>query len=434
MKRIKFLTILFVCFLLTSCTKPLNRYQSAKNIASPKDYTVKVSHFVTDVESGGSKPNPILLQLSEKGQAKYIESLSALCKEADCFYGGMNKRFPKSSTGDDIDRTSITKRIIFSVQKEETGFKPANRISQVVIIVKNPSEKVDFVKWDKFKTEYGEVDLGKITSKTTLKADAKVSPTFSGTLIGTGEAGVSYQNENTEEFELKKRYIVLSGIFSSDKISLMQEGIVGIDLVGNSSVDITLSFNDTELKDIFRVREDKADEKLLELAEVVVNVPSVSTIKALTEGLSIKIEGKYILRNVVSGDNTIIEGDDSVQFMEGNITASPSSIELLSKNELQQLRTRYFIHLFGEPDRQLQILLNEEKEVPLEFANYAEARKVIDWMIDNKSTIVSGKQINILKGKEKIANQNIETAQNSDTKTSVVLSVEMLGDLRIKEK
>lgn len=431
MKIIKFLTVLFVCFLLTSCTKPLNRYQSAKNIESLKNYKVTVSPFVTEVEGGGSKPKPILLQLGEKGQAKYIESLLALCKEADCFYGGMNKRFPTGSTGDDIDRTSITKRIIFSVQKKEPEFKPANRISQIAIIVINPSKRVDFVKWDKFKTEYGEADLGKITSKTTLKADAKVSPTFSGTLVGTGEAGVSYQNENTKEFELKKRYIVLSGIFSSDKISLMQEGIVGIDLVGNSSVDLTLSFSDTELKNIFRV---KVDKEQLKLVKAVIKVPSELTINGLTEGLSLKVEGKYILRDVVNGANTIIEGDDSVQFMEGNVTASPSSIVILSKDELQQLRTRYYIHLFGEPARQLQITLHEGKEEPLEFANYAEASKVIDWMIDNKSTVVSGKQIVILKGKEKTASQNLKTAHDSDTKFSVALSVEMLEYLRIKER
>lgn len=397
MKKTTLLLLLITCSLLLSCTHKtiLKRYSTSKAVSTERS-DVRVSSFVTDIDSNSAKAKPILLQLESRGQAQLIKSYEALCKDdPNCVNKNISKKFPRRPLGYDINRAVISAKIVFSIQKIEEKFNPANRISEIELNITHPFDGVNFTKWDKFKTEYAEVDLGNITSKETSSVNAKLAPTLSGTVVGAGEIGGSYQNESTEELSLKKRYVALTGTLSPKKLTINQEGIVGIDLEGNSSINLIINFSDVIEEKVFRINQAKTTDKIIVLEASKVTIPSIGLINSLQNGLVLKIDGTYVLRHVDSGASTIIEGDDNVIFKSGNVTPASDQLIIMSNRDLEQLRARYYLYLFSDQGEQISIDLPRNSNFPLDFATYGEANQFLSWLTTTQSVKVSDKQLKL---------------------------------------
>lgn len=400
MKSYRSLLVLIICLSLVSCKAELTRrYKSMSVQESLKNGPhVRVSNFITDVAR--SKNNPVVMQLSADGQAQLVESIGSKCKTADDLYKYLGKGFPGGPSIGEISRTHFTVRIIFSIQKIENQYNPANRITRIELNLSDLPEKLRFAKWDKFETEYGEADLGKISLTKSGSIGARLSPTLSGSVVGVGEIGTSVAREKTEEVSLKQRYISLTGALSPRKVNLIQEGVTGLDLEGNASIDLTIEFNPKiiETHKVFKfsaLNTSSGPKQSEDINFQLINlrIPELNLINSLTNGIQCSLSGKYVLRHVVDGHQTITEGDDSVIFIRGKIKTIPANIELLPKHELKQLRARYYFYSSPSLGKQLAIDLPGKTNCPLDFASYDEAESFLSWLVETQSTKVSDHQL-----------------------------------------
>ncbi len=405
---LKTLSIILFCTLLMSCQSTLKRYELREYSVDATDGDVKVSSFVSEVVGSSKKSEPIILQLHEKGQAALINAVAQHCKDADCIYESLSEKFPTKSRDYNLDNTKLHIQLIFSIEKvvsidkivlddinnHKGKYIPENRIERVSIIVENEhQDHVSFTKWDKFVTEYKKVELGSISRTKTLTHSASISPDNTGTVTGGSNLSISHSDAKTESKTIKDR-IITNVMLTDDEISLLQEGIVGIDLEGNSSVKLHITL-DGEPADIFRINsgQSKGDKMVLEEAKLI--MPSYELIAAFNDGLKFKLSGEYVLRDVVGNGKTIDEGDDSIILRQGNLVSANNHVSILSLKQLKNLRSRYYLCLKKDPGAQLSIETIENPYMSLDFASYSEADQFLTWLLKNKKTMVDGRQLSI---------------------------------------
>jgi hypothetical protein len=191
MKFLQNLVLVMTIFALGACGPELTRRYKSMAIESAIDGVnhVRVSSFVREAPNPTS--GPVVLQLSAEGQASLIKAIAKADKSVTELYQHLAKGFTNQSANDVIDRSQMTIRVVFSTQKTEIVARPADRISSMQLRLENLPKDLQFQQWNRFETEYGEIDLGKIGLKKSTTANAKLSPTFGGSLVGTGEIGVT---------------------------------------------------------------------------------------------------------------------------------------------------------------------------------------------------------------------------------------------------
>lgn len=388
---------------LTACGAELpRRYKSmTMEQRADREPLVRVSAFV--IEEPKLSDEPGVLQLSAEGQASLIAAIAKADDSVTGLYQQLAKRFGKPLPSDVIDRSQFTRRIIFSTQKTDLALGLADRISRLEfrLQLKDSAKSLQFQQWNRFKTEHGQIDLGKIGIKKGVELSAKLSPTFGGAL-NAGEAGVAVSRELSEEITLRQRYITLTGVLDARSATLTQEGVVEIDLTGNTSIDLTVKFAPDALEtqeivkfDSFTTSKGLKAANELSYRLIPIHIPQYSVVDDLKEGVRCFLTGNYIFRHVRKGSKTIIEGDDVVSFIQGGLEATPNEISLMSYEQLKQLRARYFIHRLGSPGENLAIDHPRNENLPLDFATYEEAKDFLDWMNTQNAISVGDRKLKL---------------------------------------
>lgn len=397
------LFFILVTLLLTSCTSELTRrYKSVEMTTrgAEKPPLVRVSAFTMEVAKIENKP--AILQLSAEGQASLITAVAKIEKSAEGLYQQLATGFESYSSSEVTDRSQYTVQLVFSVQKTKEMTLVADRISQLELKFEELSEFFQFKYWNKFETEYGQVDLGKIGLKQGTTFTAKATPNFGG--ASTGEIGVTRSKELNEEVTLRQRFITSTGVLDKHTATLVQEGVTGIDLAGNTSIDFTIELNPdmVETLSVIKFESLKNDNGYkaaneLSLKRISIKAPEFSVIESLKNGVLARLTGSYIMRHVRKGDQTINEGDDEVEFIEGNLEVIPEHIAIMSKEQLERTRHRFYLHPLGYKGKNLTIDLPENSNQSLEFATFIEAEQFLEWLKNTKSTSVgaSGWQLKL---------------------------------------
>ncbi|SDX54391.1 hypothetical protein [Nitrosomonas oligotropha] len=386
------LLILLAILLLTSCsTKLISRYKSMEMTSRLPGNPPLVQVSAFSMTSATSEDKPAILQLSAEGQAALITEIAKTEKSSIGLFQRLASGFDSDSPSDVVDRTQYKVRIVFSTQKTEIVTGLADRISQLQLKLDKLPDSFQFKHWNKFETEYGQVDLGKIGLKKATTFTAKANPSFGG--ASTGEIGVTNSKELNEEVTLRQRFITNTGVLDKNTATLFQEGVTGIDLAGNIAIDVTVEVNPNQVETFSTVRfESLKDDKgykaanQLSMIRTTIKAPESSVLNNLKNGVLVNLTGSYIFRHVRKGDQTIAEGDDEVEFIRGNIAVIPKEIIILSKEQLERTRYRYFIHPMGSPGKNLSIDLPENPDQSLEFATFREADQFLGWLRNTRST------------------------------------------------
>lgn len=402
MKFLQKLAMVAAVLSLAACGSELPRRYKSMTIErqQPGAPLVRASAFVIE------KPEPAeergVLQLDAEGQASLITAVAAMENTARGLYQQLAKGFARQPLREVIDRSQITRRIVFSTQKAGLAGEPADRISRLEFNLEGLPKGLRFHQWNRFETEYGEVDLGKIGLKKGTELSAKLSPTFGGAL-NAGEAGVTVSRELSEEINLRQRFVGLTGTLDAQRATLVQEGVTGIDLSGNTSIDLTVAFERDALDprvvrfDSFRTNKGLRTAEEISYRLIPLRVPSYTLVcEKLREGIRTRLAGSYVLRHVRKGGATIMEGDDVVVFVRGDLDITPREMLLMSHEQLNQLRARFFIHSLRSEGENLAIDHNRQNpNLPLDFATYEEAEEFIDWIGRQNAVTVGGRQLKI---------------------------------------
>ena len=163
------LILVIAVFSLTACAAELPRRYKSMTVErqAPREALVRASALV--MERPKSDEEPAVLQLGAEGQASLISAIAQVESSVGGLYQNLAKGFKKQPATEVIDRSQITRRIVFSTQKTDLAGESADRISRLEFRVEfSPttlSDHLQFHQWNRFETEYGDVDLGNFTNR-----------------------------------------------------------------------------------------------------------------------------------------------------------------------------------------------------------------------------------------------------------------------------
>lgn len=262
-----------------------------------------------------SSPPTSVTSLSDRGQAAFIEALATKTSSASAFRSELAEAI-RGAPKPDLALERERRRLVLSVFPRD-GFEPGDRISEVVVNLKLKREEQKFLSWDRFEAQDELVELGKITraDTTTRSLSSGATTSLPSFPIGAEIAG-SLQNVEgiTEEQVLRQRRIVLGGSLKPNQISLLMEGIAGIDLVGNATIQVDLRTGEKDNQAVFVFSNIN---KKPTLARRTLTYPT-SACDVVAE-----MRGHYVVRKIAltgwpfGGEaRTNQEGDDTVDFQK----------------------------------------------------------------------------------------------------------------------
>lgn len=216
---------------------------------------VSVFSSPADAWSGSTR----LHELSASAQAELVEALADRTASADGLLGTLGRPIGgtsvTSAASGTVDRTRFRRRMVFSaeshaarpVRTETAGWsvRPTGRISRLRVALGLDSTTARFTGWDRYASRYETVDLGEMTStrRRTLGLDLNAADHVFGDGLDRARLDAASTAILDEELPLSRRY-VSTGALRPDSLVLLQEGAVGIDLTGNSVVEVEIDVVD----------------------------------------------------------------------------------------------------------------------------------------------------------------------------------------------
>jgi len=299
-----------ISFALSACTQAeLNRRHAflGKHVGSPP--TASISVFPLAVPPSAARQ---ITSLSDRGQAAFINALAEDTNSATQLRGAVATALGTPiAVGRDSRRQN--RRLVISVLKEN-GFEPGDRISDLRLkLTLKDKNTAQILGWNRFETQYETVTLGEISREQSLEREASVTAAPPGVSAITQLAGsIAAREAITEEQNLRQRRVTLGGRVEPDSLTLIMEGVTGIDLVGTASVDVNLAIKKSITEEVHSFSMVDGKPRML------VGVDRRPTNSCPIEA---KVSGNYTVRKILSGARTIPEGDDTVEYINTEISS-----------------------------------------------------------------------------------------------------------------
>ena len=401
--------------MLPSCTT-VKRYKSIKNARLDTNNLVSIDLFGTKVDAAKEDNNSkSLWDLQAEGQAELIKALDKRNSDEEKFASALNAKYLKEKEKLVTDYTSKDVRLIFSISKKRDfmelakcrpKFTLADRIEYVQFDITIPAKiELNFIRWNKFITEYATIDVADMSFNQSLEVSASTgissgvgsektvgnekateSSTFSPSLNAKGTIS------KTEAQKLRYRYVALNGTINDKKISIEQEGMREIDLNGNVIVDINLKFVEI-LEKLTTVEGCKTPEGVYNTPDkmkIVLFTAHVPYIIGLPDTIKAILHYQYVYRHVKKGAKTYYEWDDKIEYLKGD---SVKTISLLKKKDY--LPDFYNLAQIGQDsqsfDQRTRIILTDtisKDTLEMIFPSLSDAQEFWVWL--NKYNLTPG--------------------------------------------
>ncbi|MBI1307764.1 MAG: hypothetical protein GC181_14265 [Bacteroidetes bacterium] len=336
--------VFLFCFLaIVAGCSTIKRYKRIVSFGTTSQSLVTMSFF-SAVETEGEKKDEskTLWDLQGEGQQALIDKLGERYKDNDDFKEELNNAYLEVSEKSTLDYTTKRIKIILSVNKFRdysklkhlNNFSLADRIEflKFSLVLEDTSAK--FIKWNKFETEFADIDIADVTFEKNLEATLGAG---TDETIAKGE--IKGGLTKTEEQKIKYRYAVLNGRISPDSLEVEEEGTREIDLNGNIILDVTIQFKRVEqsFAEFIDLRNKSGECQAADSVKLYFRKFIMPQIKE-GQNLSATLNYNYIYRNVKNkrGAKTFIESDDKVKYYEGK--GKTPNIVLLNSAEIKPIR------------------------------------------------------------------------------------------------
>jgi len=360
-----------VLCMLSSCTS-VKRFKSA-------DYK-GLDNALVDVELFSSRlatePLPRqdmnLWNLSANAQTRLVQILDERYPDNAQFISALSKNYEPGGASAVEDFTRKELLMVFSLTRERdyagihdpaSRFSPADRIEYLKLTLELPEEnKLKFTRWNRYATEYGELEIADVSFSRSLELDAGGDPG------GVDVSGRASLNRNERQV-IESRYLQLNGRLSETQLVLEEEGTRETDLTGNISANVTLEFEGFPERVVVPYFSDSAD-MVIQFSDVL-----VPALEWVPDTLFATLTLDYIYRHVRSGWLTYAEWDDQVEYYRGTVQ---KRVPLFSKQEY--LPGFYCIGDDREGKDALKFRRENDKEYLLQFMDYPSASRFLDWL------------------------------------------------------
>ncbi len=339
--------IIILLLILSAACSTIRRYSSVR-YAGTDTTLVDIGLFGYRLyPSQVSEEGKDLWELNATAQANLLEILDKRFPENDRFLAVLSNNYPTWSSipTESANYTDRDLRLIISVSRErdytdisggQDLFNPvADRIEYLTVKIRLPdSVNLDFTGWNRYSTEYGEIDIADVSFTRSLEMKGGIEAE-AGPALDSSPVSFSRTRSLTtkEDQNIASRYIKLNGRISEKVIELEEEGNREVDLSGNIAADVSLSFGSMEevifIPYVFTGNpESQSESKDVKLVMQRVNVPDIEN---LPEEISADMEYDYVYRHVSGGNRTYQEWDDRVEYYTGK---RKRRITLLTRNDI----------------------------------------------------------------------------------------------------
>ena len=393
-----YLTILATLFYSCAPRPVVTRRYRIQTQVPNASIAVRLTAFCLGVPVASAQTT--LMNLADRGQASLIRELGAKSGDAGDLLANLGSPIVFSEDpGGIVDHTVFERRVVFSIDDQLPG--PADRITQARIrltimnpppaqpVPAQPTEaqpaKAEFKNWTQFATKYEKADLGSLKFTQTREIGVNVS---GGTIVQAGSQATA-SNALEENLQLMQRYISVTGTLTPDAAELIQEGSPGTDVTGNIVVDLTIQIDASFHTDTFNFKplfdgtgKPKPPDEIVFTRHTVTYVPRDAF-------RDVKAQGTLTatVRHVIRGDDTIMEGDDIVQFRRGS--AQPIVITLIPK-ELLRFNVWMLVDAQNQP---LHIDTGKDQPEAIYLASFDEALALREYLAQRQSITIAGRKL-----------------------------------------
>ena len=369
--KILLLAGLLLLLLVSACTS-VKRFKSAEYKGSD-NALVDVELFSSRLAAESVPHKEMhLWSLSANAQTRLVQILDERYPDNARFISAMSKNYQLSGDSLVEDFTRKELLMVFSINKQRDypsindpagRFSPADRIEYLKLTIEIPEENnLKFTRWNRYTTEYGEVEIADVSFSRSLELDASGDP---GGVDVSGKATLN----RSERQVIETRYLKLNGSLSETQLMLEEEGTRESDLTGNISADISLEFGGFPERVVQPFFSDSG-ELVIQFSDVL-----VPALDLAPDTLFAKLTLEYIYRHVQSGWLTYAEWDDKVEYYKGTVH---KQVPLFTKQDY--LPGFYCIGIEQEEKIALKVKRENGKEYLMQFMDYSSASRFLDWL------------------------------------------------------
>jgi hypothetical protein len=373
-----FSSIVLLFWNLTGCTS-VKRFKSA-TFKGEDHSLVDMALFGASLDKTGSdKRLKNLWDLSASAQTQLIQILNERYPDNAQFTGAMNQEYLALPIDPVLGFTTRDLRMVFtisrwkdfaSIHKQGGKFSPADRIEHLKFSLEIPPEyHLHFTGWNRYTTEYGEIDIADVSFSMSLELEADVSGERSD-----GNATGSWGRK--EDQVIRSRFLKLNGSISDRKMEIEEEGSRGIDLTGNVIADVSLAFDAFPERITIPLYGESSEQSVPRVTSLKFLDVMVPRLEEAPEVITARLEMEYVYRHVASGWKTFQEWDDRVDYYTGRVT---KQIALFEKKEY--IPSLYCLGSDVQGKEAVKIRASNGKEYPLRFTEYTEASRFLDWLM-----------------------------------------------------
>jgi len=401
---VNLLLLVTMMFLIVGGCSSVKRYKSA-SWKGEDNSLVNMDLFGASLRDSPSiMQDKNLWDLSAGAQTQLIQILNERYPHNEQFMGALSNRYLSEDFTLPEDLTRKNLKMVFTISKHRdyrllnessSRFSPADRIEYLKFSLEIPPEyNLGFSGWNRYTTEYGEIEIADVSFSTSLDLD------LDGSVSGT-DAGGKTSFSRSEQQEVKSRYLKLNGSISNKTISVEEEGTREIDLTGNVIADVSLEFDGFPERIAFPQFAGEetplaGDVPLTGFSFADVMVPRM---EEAPDTILANLTLEYVYRHVQAGGKTFVEWDDQVEYYTGELV---KQIPLFQRRDY--LPGFYCIAAENNQNERLKFTNGEDKEYLLQFASYRDASRVVNWIDGLEGAITSdplivGKETILFEGK-----------------------------------
>jgi len=377
----KTLTIICAGLLLLmispGCTS-VKRFKSADY--KGEDHTlVDVDLFSSGLDQPGvERDGKNLWDLSADAQTQLIRIFNERYPDNGQFTSVLNQEYLRSGGAYFTDFTRRDLGMVFTISKAKdytalgeisSRFSPADRIETLRFSLEIPPEyNLQFTGWNRYATEYGEIEIADMSFSRSLDLNADLS-------MEIVDGGIKSSSGRKEDQALRSRYLKLNGSISPLRLEMEAEGTREIDLAGNVLADVSLLFDAFPEKIAMPLYSDSSGDAPLHLSQLRFVDVMVPRIKDVPESIIATLEMEYIYRHVESGWKSYPEWDDRVSYYSGRVT---KTVTLFTRDEYLPLL--YCLGIEEDGGSAVKIRTERAIDYPLRFMDYGEASRFLEWL------------------------------------------------------
>ncbi|MDZ7738325.1 MAG: hypothetical protein U5K32_04470 [Bacteroidales bacterium] len=328
-----------------------------------------------------------LWELNATAQANLLEILDRRFPDNDSFIRALNNKYISAGgRADDDGYINKNLRLVLSVSKKRdyssvgrksrAGHPAADRIEYLKISLSLPDESgLKFTAWNHFTSEYADIEVGDISFNRSLDLSLGGGISEDEKVKRSADADIKASFSQEENQTLRYRYLKLNGRISDSRIEIEEEGTREIDLAGNLTADVSLSFASFPEKVFIPVFSggDKDKTESLTLVDRDVSVPLITHAPAPVTAI---LEMGFVYRHVAGGSDTFQEWDDDVEYYSGTVK---KEITLLDINDY--LPPFHTIGVQSAPGEIIRLKSDSGKIYALKFRDYNQASSFHEWLL-----------------------------------------------------